>query len=53
MISTIMMTRFLVQDHTQVLDMTLRGLDEYAQIWTPWKGDLSRAFGDDRQNFIK
>ena len=34
MISMIMMTRFQRQVHAQGLDVILRGLWKYAQIWT-------------------
>ena len=48
MISMIMMTRFPRQVHTQGLDMTLRGLCKYAQIWTLMEEGTIAGFGDNR-----
>ena len=46
--SVTVMTRFSRQVHTQGLDMTLRGLWKYAQIWTLMEEGTITGFGDDR-----
>ena len=48
MISMIMMSRFPRQVHTQGLDMILRGLWKYAQIWTLMEEGTITGFGDNR-----
>ena len=48
MISMIMMTRSPRQVHAQGLDMTLRGLCKYAQIWTLMEEGTISGFDDNR-----
>ena len=42
------MTRFPRQVHTQVLDIILRELWKYAQIWTLMEEGTLTGFGDSR-----
>ena len=44
----IMMTRFQRQVHAQGLDVILRGLWKYAQIWTLMEDGTITGFGNNR-----